>query len=117
MAKVAFPVSVYHIREATPLPSDTRGEEKMTEFQMATLAISRAGLEFSQAMLWISAIHALISLLVGGVQCFLILYGLKQMNRASVARDKQHEETMTALDTRHRENMKALETLIERTSK
>ena len=82
----------------------------MTEFQMATLAISRAGLEFSQAMLWISAIHALISLLVGGVQCFLILYGLKQMNRASVARDKQHEETMTALDTRHRENMKALET-------
>ena len=89
----------------------------MTEFQMATLAISRAGLEFSQAMLWISAIHALISLLVGGVQCFLILYGLKQMNRASVARDKQHEETMTALDTRHRESMRALETLIERTSK
>ena len=89
----------------------------MTEFQIATLAISRAGLEFSQAMLWISAIHALISLLVGGVQCFLILYGLKQMNRASVARDKQHEETMTALDTRHRESMRALETLIERTSK
>ena len=89
----------------------------MTEFQMATLAISRAGLEFSQAMLWISAIHALISLLVGGVQCFLIMYGLKQMNRASVARDKQHEETMTALDTRHRESMRALETLIERTAK
>ena len=92
----------------------------MTEFQMATLEISRtgleisragleisrAGLEISQIGLWISAVHALISLVVGGVQCFLIIYGLKQMNHASIARDKQHEI-----------NMKALETLIERTSK
>ena len=78
----------------------------MTEFQMATLEISRAGLEISQIGLWISAVHALISLVVGGVQCFLILYGLKQMNRASVARDKQNEI-----------NLKALETLIERTAK
>ncbi len=106
MAKVAFPVSVYHIREATPLLIDTQGEEKMTEFQMATLEISRAGLEISHIGLWISAVHALITLVVGGVQCFLIIYGLKQMNRASVARDKQNEI-----------NMKALETLIERTSK
>ena len=93
----------------------------MTEFQIATLELSRIGL-------WISAIHALISLVVGSVQCFLILYGLRQMNRASAARDKQHEETMAALDTRHRESMGALETrhresmraleaLIERTSK
>ncbi len=89
----------------------------MTEFQMATLEISRSGLDISQTGLWISAIHALITLVVGGIQCFLILYGLKQMNRASVARDKQHEETMAALDTRHRESMRALETLIERTSK
>ncbi len=71
----------------------------MTEFEIATLAISRTGL-------WISAVHALISLIVGGVQCFLIIYGLKQMNRASVARDKQNEI-----------NLKALETLIERTAK
>ncbi len=78
----------------------------MTEFQMATLEISRAGLEISHIGLWISAIHALITLVVGGVQCFLIIYGLKQMNRASVARDKQNEI-----------NMKALETLIERTAK
>ena len=78
----------------------------MTEFQMATLEISRAGLEISHIGLWISAVHALITLVVGGVQCFLIIYGLKQMNRASVARDKQNEI-----------NMKALETLIERTAK
>ena len=69
----------------------------MTEFQMATLEISRAGLEISQIGLWISAVHALISLVVGGVQCFLIIYGLKQMNRASVARDKQNEINMKAL--------------------
>ena len=117
MAKVAFPVPMYHIQKATPLLIDTQGEEKMTEFQMATLEISRSGLDISQTGLWISAIHALITLVVGGIQCFLILYGLKQMNRASVARDKQHEETMAALDTRHRESMRALETLIERTSK
>ena len=85
----------------------------MTEFQMATLKISRtgleisrAGLEISQIGLWISAVHALISLVVGSVQYFLIIYGLKQMNHASIARDKQNEI-----------NMKALETLIERTSK
>ena len=93
----------------------------MTEFQIATLELSRIGL-------WISAIHAFISLIVGSVQCFLIMFGLKQMSRASAARDKQHEETMAALDTRHREimgaqearhreSMRALEALIERTSK
>ena len=98
-------------------PNRHPGRGKMTEFQMATLEISRSGLDISQTGIWISAIHALITLVVGGIQCFLILYGLKQMNRASVARDKQHEETMAALDTRHRESMRALETLIERTSK
>ena len=93
----------------------------MTEFQMATLEISRIGL-------WISGVHAFISLMVGVVQSLLIWYGLKQMSRASAARDKQHEETMAALDTRHREtmgalearhleSMRALEALIERTSK
>ncbi len=86
----------------------------MTQFEIATLEISRIGL-------WVSAVHALITLVVGGVQCFLILYGLKQMQRGTEKREEQskrlHEETMAALDTRHRENMKALETLIERTSK
>ena len=97
----------------------------MTEFQMATLELSRIGL-------WISAIHAFISLIVGVVQCALIWYGLRLMQRGTERREaqskRQHEETMTALDTRHREsmraldtrhreNMKALEALIERTSK
>ncbi len=86
----------------------------MTQFEIATLEISRIGL-------WVSAVHALITLVVGGVQCFLILYGLKQMQRGTEKREEQskrlHEETMAALDTRHRESMRALETLIERTSK
>ena len=86
----------------------------MTEFQMATLEISRIGL-------WISAIHAFISLVVGVVQCVLIWYGLRLMQRGTERREAQnirlHEETMAALDTRHRENMRALEALIERTSK
>lgn len=73
--------------------------------------------QFEILTLWISAVHALIALSVGGTQCLLIWVGLKQMNRASAARDLQHKETMFSLDTRHRETMKALETLIERTSK
>ena len=97
----------------------------MTEFQMATLELSRIGL-------WISAIHAFISLMVGVGQCALIWYGLRLMQRGTERREEQskrlHEETMAALDTRHRESMGALETrhresmraleaLIERTSK
>ena len=82
----------------------------MTEFQMATLEISRIGL-------WISAIHAFISLMVGVVQCALIWYGLKLMQRGTDRREeqskRQHEETMTALKIQ----MRALEALIERTSK
>ena len=86
----------------------------MTEFEIATLEISRIGL-------WIAAIHAFISLIVGAGQCVLILYGLKLMQRGTERREeqskRQHEETMAALDTRHREAMRALEALIERTSK
>ena len=65
--------------------------------------------QFEILTLWISAVHALIALLVGGTQCLLIWVGLKQMSRASEARDKQHEETMAALEARHRENMGAQE--------
>lgn len=97
----------------------------MTEFQMATL-------EFTRISLWISAIHAFISLIVGVGQCALILYGLRLMQRGTERREeqskRQHEETMAALDTRHREAMgaqearhreamRALEALIERTAK
>ena len=97
----------------------------MTEFEIATL-------EFTRISLWISAIHAFISLIVGVGQCALIWYGLKLMQRGTERREeqskRQHEETMAALDTRHREamrdmearhreSMRALEALIERTAK
>ena len=88
--------------------------------------------QFEILTLWLSAIHALIALFVGGTQCLLIWYGLRLMQRGTERREEQnkrrHEETMAALDTRHRESMGALETrhresmraleaLIERTSK
>ena len=93
----------------------------MTEFEIATLEISRTGL-------WISAVHAFISLIVGFGQCALIWYGLRLMQRGTERREEQsqrlheeskrwHEQTMAALDARHRESMRALEALIERTSK
>ena len=97
----------------------------MTQFELATLELSRIGL-------WISAVHAFISLIVGFGQCALIWYGLKLMQRGTERREeqskRQHEETMAALDTRHREamrdtdarhreSMRALEALIERTSR
>ncbi len=77
--------------------------------------------QFEILTLWISAIHAFISFMVGVGQCALIWYGLKLMQRGTERREEQskrlHEETMAALDTRHREAMRALEALIERTSK
>ena len=93
----------------------------MTEFEIATLEISRIGL-------WIAAIHAFISLIVGAGQCALIFYGLRLMQRGTERREEQsirlheesklmHQETMAALENRHRESMRALEALIERTSK
>ena len=86
----------------------------MTEFEIATL-------EFTRISLWISAIHAFISLIVGVGQCALIWYGLRLMQSGTERREEQskrlHEETMAALENRHREAMRALEALIERTSK
>ena len=88
--------------------------------------------QFEILTLWISAVHAFISLMVGAGQCALIWYGLRLMQRGTERREeqskRQHEETMAALDTRHREamraletrhheSMKALEVLIERTAK
>ena len=51
----------------------------MTEFEIATLAIS--------------AIHALIALLVGGGQCLLILYGLNLI----AARNREKGRTKQAI--------------------
>ena len=51
----------------------------MTEFEIATLEISRTGL-------WISAVHAFISLIVGFGQCALIWYGLRLMQRGTERR-------------------------------
>ncbi len=84
--------------------------------------------EFEILTLWISAVHAFISLIVGFGQCALIWYGLRLMQRGTERREEQsqrlheeskrwHEQTMAALDARHRESMRALEALIERTSK
>ena len=87
-----------------------------------------ATLELSRISLWISAIHAFVSLIVGVGQCALIMYGLRLMQRGTERREEQskrlheesklmHQETMAALENRHREAMRALEALIERTSK
>ena len=45
--------------------------------------------QFEILTLWISAIHALIALLVGGGQCLLIWYGLKLMQRGTERREEQ----------------------------
>ena len=82
----------------------------MTTFQIATLVAL--------------GIQSAIALGVGSVQCFLILKGLRQMERASEFREREsarrHEEVMknhAENMKKHEESMTALKALIERTAK
>ena len=106
----------------------TRGREwektkPMTEFETATIA-------FQNASLWAAHIQAGVAGLVGLVQCALIFYGLKLMQRSNTDRqrqmdlaEKRHEESLSALqaqtglaEKRHEESLLTLRTLIERTA-
>ena len=53
--------------------------------------------EFEILTIWISAVHAFISLIVGVGQCALIWYGLRLMQRGTERREEQsqrlHEES------------------------
>ncbi len=86
--------------------------DPVSEFETATLA-------FRNASLWATYVQAGIAGLAGLVQCGLIAYGLKMMQRSNVDRqgqtdlaEKRHEESMLAL---HQQG-EALRTLIERTA-
>ena len=91
----------------------------MTEFETATIA-------FQNASLWAAYAQAGVAGLVGLVQCLLIAYGLKLVQRSNADRqrqtdlaEKRHEESMLALHQQGealRQQGKALETLIERTA-
>ena len=91
----------------------------MTEFETATIAFQNATIAFQNASLWATYTQAGVAGVVGLVQCLLIAYGLKLMQRSNADRqrqtdlaEKRHEESMLAL----RQQGKALETLIERTA-
>ena len=95
----------------------------MTDFETATIA-------FQNASLWAAYIQAGVAGLVGLVQCALIFYGLKLMQRSNTDRqrqtdlaEKRHEESLSALqaqtdlaEKRHEESLLTLRTLIERTA-
>ncbi len=102
----------------------------MTEFETATITFQNATVAFQNASLWAAYIQAGIAGLVGLVQCALIFYGLKLMQRSNTDRqrqmdlaEKRHEESMSALqaqavsaEKQHEESMLTLRTLIERTA-
>ena len=77
----------------------------MTEFETATTA-------FQNASLWATYVQAGVAGLVGLVQCLLIAYGLRLMNRGNADRQRQTDLT----EKRHEESMLALRALIERTA-
>ena len=88
----------------------------MTEFEAATIA-------FQNASLWATYTQAGIAGLVGLVQCVLIAYGLKMMQRSNADRAEQNQLLFTKMDKQHEESMlalqqqgEALRTLIERTA-
>ncbi len=95
----------------------------MSEFEAATIAFQNATIAFQDASLvatyWATYAQAGVAGLVGLVQCVLIAYGLKMMQRSNADRqrqadlaEKRHEESMLAL---HQQG-EALRTLIERTA-
>ena len=84
----------------------------MSEFETAIIA-------FQNASLWATYLQAGGAGLVGLIQCLLITYGLKLMQRSNADRqrqtdlaEKRHEEGMLAL---HQQG-EALRTLIEWTA-
>ena len=84
----------------------------MTEFETATLTFQNATIAFRNASLWTAHIQAGIAGLVGLVQCALIFYGLKLMQRSNTDRQRQ----MDLAEKRHEESLLTLRTLIERTA-
>ena len=88
-------------------------------FQNATIAFQGATIAFQNASLWATYVQAGVAGLVGLVQCVLIAYGLRLIQRSNADRqrqtdlaEKRHEESMLAL---HQQG-EALRTLIERTA-
>ena len=95
----------------------------MSEFEAATIAFRNATTAFQNASLaatyWATYVQVGVAGLVGLVQCLLIAYGLRLMQRSNADRqrqtdlaEKRHEESMLAL---HQQG-EALRTLIERTA-
>lgn len=68
------------------------------DYQAATLAIR-------EWMFWIAVASLFVSAGVGGAQCWLIWRGLRTMERASAARDRQ----LDLAEKRHAENMRRLD--------
>lgn len=76
----------------------------MPEFEAAGLDYRAATFAARHAALWIAGASLAVSAVVGGAQCYLIWRGLRTMERASAARDRQ----LDAAENRHTENMAVL---------
>lgn len=77
----------------------------MSEFEIASLDYQTATLAVREWMFWIAAASLAVSAIVGGAQCWLIWRGLRTMERASDARDRQ----LDLAEKRHIENMRRLD--------
>lgn len=79
---------------------------------MTELDIAMASLEVAKWQAWVTAVGVAGSIIVGLVQCALILGGLRQMRKASVARDRQVDVQTKILDDRTAALTRGLEALI-----
>ena len=77
----------------------------MSEFEIASLDYQTATLAVREWMFWIAAASLAVSAIVGGAQCWLIWRGLRTMERAGDARDRQ----LDLAEKRHIENMRRLD--------
>ena len=77
----------------------------MSEFEIASLDYQVATLAVREWMFWIAVASLFVSASVGGAQCWLIWRGLRTMERASAARDRQ----LDLAEQRHTENMRRID--------
>ena len=109
-------------------------EEKMTDYEIASLAAQQASVAAQQASvaaqqasvaaqqagneiaLWAAYVQAGTALVVGLLQAGIIGWGIRVMTRESAKREQQHADRHTETMEVLRQQGEALRTLIERTA-
>ena len=76
---------------------------------LATQAVAALQAMATPSPAWTEVIGAVGGVVIGVIQCGLILFGLLRIREAAEDRQRQHEETMQQMKNQHEQTMKALD--------